>query len=137
MAESMKITGIRADRKYDETDYKLIDLDDIFYIGFIHQGKIKILTFHTIYGKYHPIATLEGFRVVLKDYGFCSLDTVNVVNMSKIKSEVESNVDIRVYFEDGTYTTVSRKKSALLKNYPKKTIDWDSLLFFVFKNKLL
>ncbi|TPG68668.1 hypothetical protein EEL31_09115 [Brevibacillus laterosporus] len=123
MAESMKITGIRADRKYDETDYRLLDLDDILYIGFIYQGRIKILTFHTIYGKYHPIASLEGFRVLLKDHGFRSLDCVNVVNMSKIKSVVESDADIRVYFEDGTYTTVSRAKSALLKNYPRKTID--------------
>ncbi|WP_176452496.1 LytTR family transcriptional regulator DNA-binding domain-containing protein [Brevibacillus laterosporus] len=119
----MKIMAICAERNYDKTDYKLLDLDDIFFIGFIHQGKIKILTFHTKYEKYHPIATLEGYRVLLEDHRFRSRDTVNVVNMSKIKSVVESEADIRVYFEDGSYTTVSRAKSALVQNYPKKTID--------------
>ncbi|MGG1444975.1 LytTR family transcriptional regulator DNA-binding domain-containing protein [Brevibacillus laterosporus] len=123
MADFMKITAICADRKYDETDYRLLDLDEILFIGFIYLGKIKILTFHTIHGKYHPIATLEGFRVLLKDHGFCSLDSVNVVNMSKIKSVVESEADIRVYFEDGSYTTVSRAKSVLVQKFPKKTID--------------
>ncbi|MGG0793805.1 LytTR family transcriptional regulator DNA-binding domain-containing protein [Brevibacillus laterosporus] len=123
MADSMKIMAICAERNYDNTDYKLLDSDDIFFIGFIHQGKIKILTYHTIYGKYHPIGTLEGYRVLLEDHGFCSLDTVNVVNMNKIQSVVESEAGMRVYFEDGSSTTVSRAKSVLVKNYPRKTIE--------------
>jgi len=109
-------------------------LDDIFFIGFIHQGKIKILTFHTKYEKYHPIATLEGYRVLLEDHRFRSLDTVNVVNMSKIKSVVESEADIRVYFEDGSYTTVSRAKSALVQITQKRLSTYDSL--FLFKLRL-
>ncbi|WP_338148736.1 LytTR family transcriptional regulator DNA-binding domain-containing protein [Brevibacillus laterosporus] len=103
-------------------------------MGFIHQGKIKILTFHTKYEKYHPIATLEGYRVLLEDHRFRSLDTVNVVNMSKIKSVVESEADIRVYFEDGSYTTVSRAKSALVQITQKRLSTYDSL--FLFKLRL-
>ncbi|MGC5326959.1 LytTR family transcriptional regulator DNA-binding domain-containing protein [Brevibacillus sp. SYSU BS000544] len=121
---SIKITGIRFDRQEGLSDYHEFDLDDIFFVTSFKAPNTsnRSLVFHTRFGKFHPISTLEQIREEWGIYGFIALDTVNVVNVKHIKYIEKSIFWIRAYFEDGSFTTVSRPRYHLVKDLPGKTI---------------
>ncbi|MCC8435508.1 LytTR family transcriptional regulator DNA-binding domain-containing protein [Brevibacillus sp. M2.1A] len=119
---SPRIFCVRVDKKGDEFDYMEFDLtEDIFYVSIYRPKKNKdgIFVLHTRYGMYHWVNTLEGAKRQWRNYGFVALDSVNVVNVNKI-SFVDP-VAYKVYFEDGSSTTVSSNRMELIEHLPQKT----------------
>jgi len=118
----VKISCVRVNKTGDENDYMELDLDDVYFASIFRPKKNSdgILVFHTRYGMYHWVNTLEGIKKMWRKYGFVPLDSVNVVNMKNI--EFVDPVDLKVYFEDGSSTTVAKHKMNLLAHIPKKTI---------------
>ncbi|MFC8686286.1 LytTR family transcriptional regulator DNA-binding domain-containing protein [Brevibacillus porteri] len=118
-----RIFCVRVDKKGDEFDYMEFDLTvDIFYVSIYRPKKNSdgIFVLHTEYGMYHWVNTLEGAKKLWRKYGFAALDSVNVVNLNKI-SFVDP-VTYKVYFGDGSSTTVSSKRMHLIEHLPKRTV---------------
>ncbi|KKX54192.1 hypothetical protein [Brevibacillus borstelensis] len=115
-----RIFGVRMNKQGDDHDYMEFDLvEDVYYVSIYRPKRIGdgIFVFHTKYGAYHWINTLAGARKLWAKYGFAALDSVNVVNLNKI---VGVNLEkMRVYFEDGSFTTVSYKKLGLVEHLLK------------------
>ncbi|NRS20563.1 hypothetical protein HP398_29530 [Brevibacillus sp. HB1.4B] len=96
--------------------------EDIFYVSIYRPNKNKdgIFVLHTRFGMYHWVNTLEGAKRLWRDYGFVALDSVNVVNLNKII--FVDPVTCKVYFEDGSATTVSNNRTHFVDHLPKKTV---------------
>ncbi|GIO09699.1 hypothetical protein J31TS6_57270 [Brevibacillus reuszeri] len=110
-----RIFCVRVKKQDDEHDYMEFDLvNDVFFVSIYRPKKTGdgIFVLHTKYGEYHWVNTLEGAKKLWKDYGFAALDSVNVVNLSKI-CRVDSD-KMKVFFEDGSSTTVSQKRMGLI-----------------------
>ncbi|UED70724.1 hypothetical protein [Brevibacillus sp. HD3.3A] len=97
-------------------------IEDVFYVSIFRPKGTGdgIFVLHTKHGMYHWVNTLEGVRRLWKDYGFEALDSVNVVNLRKVC--FVDPVMYKVYFEDGSSTTVSRGRMELVDHLPKKTV---------------
>ncbi|ARF67002.1 hypothetical protein B7C51_03065 [Paenibacillus larvae subsp. pulvifaciens] len=98
----MKITCIKAKTKKEV--FTELDIQKDVY--FIDKTK-KVLTFHSRQGVFYQIVTLSMLEKLLEGFGFEKFDVGNLVNVNLIK-----NVDInnrRVYFDDGSYTTISKR----------------------------
>lgn len=116
MSETIKITGIRVENG-KVIEYRDFLFDDIYFVTSFRppNSSTRILIFHTRYGEFQQVNTLDGIKNAWRDYGFLSLDTVNVVNVQAIV-RIEENMDqILAFFPDGTSTTISRKKYRKLK----------------------
>lgn len=119
---SARIFCVRVKKQDDDHDYMEFDLvEDVFYVSIYRPKRTSdgIFVLHTRYGEYHWVNTLEGAKKLWRDYGFVALDSVNVVNMNKIQSV--DIVNTNVYFEDGSFTSVSRNKMKLVEHLPKRT----------------
>ncbi|PPA87065.1 hypothetical protein C4A75_03555 [Brevibacillus laterosporus] len=118
-----RLTGIRVERKYDESDFIEFGVEEVNYVDLFRPKKNSdsILRFHTNKGVFLAVTTLEGIRASWGKYGFVSLDAVNVVNLENITYVVENALFIRAYFGDGSYTTVSRSKYELVKHLKRKS----------------
>lgn len=118
MAEIYKITGIRVE-KGRVIEYRDLLFDDIFFVTSFRPTNTsnRILIFHTRYGEFQQVNTLDGIKKAWRSHGFLALDSVNVVNIRSIV-RVEDNMDqILAFFPDGTSTTISRQKYRKLKKY--------------------
>lgn len=117
METAPRIFCVRVNKRGNEFDYMEFDLvEDIFYVSIYRPKKTSdgIFVLHTQYGMYHWVNTLEGAKKLWKDYGFAALDSVNVVNLNKI-----CRVDLdtmKVFFEDGSSTTVAQKRMSLIEH---------------------
>lgn len=121
----MKILGVKAEnRTGEDSDFITFDIADVNFIELWRPTKNadKIPMFHTKLGKFFQVGSLEGFSITLRKFGFTQLDTVNVVNLSNVEYVCESNFYTRAYFEDGTYTTISKSNLNKVNNIPKKAI---------------
>lgn len=115
-----RIFCVRVNKQGDEYDYMEFDLvDDIFYVSIFRPKKKGdgIFVLHTKYGKYHWVNTLAGAKKMWTNYGYAALDKVNVVNINKVVGV--DPVEMRVYFEDGTFTSVSHRRIGLVEHLPK------------------
>ncbi|MGE5703196.1 MAG: LytTR family transcriptional regulator DNA-binding domain-containing protein [Clostridia bacterium] len=118
----IKISGIRLQRRNDETDFAIFDMNDVNFVTSFKPTKNseRILLYHTDHGEYMGVNTLEGVKRLWERYGFVTLDSVNVVNLNNIAYVDE--VNFRAYFHDGSFTTISRSKMELVKDLPRKTV---------------
>lgn len=104
----MEIYGVGA--RADGKDIHKFDLiEDVEYI----KVRNKIPVFHTTKGVFYQVVTLKQLEAWLYPHGFRKLDKTNLVNIAKItKVDYENRM---VYFENGSYTTVSIYKLPELK----------------------
>lgn len=108
------ITGVRVKRTDTDSDYLTFSLSDVNYVT----NEEEILIFHTVYGDFHGLLTLEDVMLGWKEHGFLALDSVNVVNMDNIVHYDEENR--YVYFKNGDRASVSvRKGKKYLKGLGK------------------
>jgi hypothetical protein len=97
---NLKITCIA---KIDNLN-ELRELDLLNDVYFIEINK-RVPLFHTRYGPFYQLVTLDALSAWLKPYGFKSLDTVNLVKLDKI---LWIDTLLRsVHFENGMETTIS------------------------------
>lgn len=110
----MYITGIKYEnRTGDDTDFFTFSLrDDVFFIELSkkYHKNIPLRTpmFHTRYGVYVQIMTLDHFRKLLRDNGFDLLDPSCLVNVNAVTKIVEHEYGNTAYFENGESIPVSR-----------------------------
>ncbi|MBG9786588.1 hypothetical protein ABD74_02650 [Brevibacillus laterosporus] len=107
------------------TEVEEFSLEEVNYVDLYNKTKNSkngILRYHTNKGTFLALTKLEDARQFLEKYGFQSLDSVNVVNLNAIKYIVEDPFSIKAYFQNGTYTSISKFKYKLLShlNIPKK-----------------
>ena len=115
--KTIKITGIRVNRTQNESDFLVFDSDDVFFVSV----KNDLLVFHTCHGDFYWVQTLEAIKLLWRDYGFLSLDAVNVVNIRNIKY-IDDEKRL-VFFADGSSTSVAARKMKLIKQHMKKTTE--------------
>lgn len=119
----MKIIGVRATgRTNDESDFQVFDVSDIYYVEMSKPSRNsdKQPLFHTSLGSFYQIGSLDGLRVVLADYNVTPLDIVNLVNIKSIRYIEETKYYIRAYFENGTYTSISKSNLYKVDDIPRK-----------------
>lgn len=90
-------------------EQEIVELDVREDVVFIDMLK-KIPVFHTEDGEYFPLVTLETLGLWLKPHGFDAMDTVNLVNVSRI-DHIDRDAQ-RVRFAGGKWTTISRPNIA-------------------------
>jgi hypothetical protein len=121
----MKFTGVKAEgRTGEESDFCTFDSGDINFIVMANPTKHsdKQPLFITNSGRYYQIGTLDGLAIILEKLGFTKLDSINVVNLSNIVSIHEDLSFVHAYFENGSYTSISRKNLHKVSHIPRKTI---------------
>jgi hypothetical protein len=112
---NMKITCIAKLDNHNELR-ELDLLNDVYYI----EISKRVPLFHTRYGAYYQLVTLDALRVWLKPYGFKSLDTVNLVKLDKIVWI--DPFQRSVHFGNGIETSISEMNLiSMKKNLEIKT----------------
>lgn len=121
----MKLPCIKADnRAGDDSDYVMIDIEDIYYIDLRRQKSDTKIMFHTKKGGYifRFTGSLEACESLFEPYGFMRLDAVNVVNTNKIKFIGKNSYSFVAYFDDDIFTSIARSALSKVKHIPKKSI---------------
>lgn len=102
----MNFVGIEKHKNFIQT----FKPEDIYFV----EIEKKVPLFHTRYGTFYQIVTLDGIYQCLNAYGFEYLDTVNLVNLNQIQSVDKER--FRVLFENGEHATLSRKNLKKIEN---------------------
>lgn len=102
--------------------YDFIDIqDDLIYTELIKKKgtlKQKIICYHTAENEFTPVTTLEGHLAALEQFGHAKLDTVNIVNLSKIDDiDVFAN---QVLFKGGKKASVTPSNQDAVRALLKK-----------------
>lgn len=117
----MRFAGISMQTKEVEE----FDVDEVYYVDLFKPrttARNGILQFHTRRGAFLGLVTLEDIAWYWRNLGFYALDSVNVINANNIVCIEESAFAAVAIFDDGSTTSVSKKRLHLIEhlNIPRK-----------------
>lgn len=97
----MKIHGVDKTKELEVVELDIIT--DVYYITMSD----KLPVFHTSFGSFYQLVTLDALEIAYYPYGFRRLDYTNLVNTNLIVA-ISSKLH-RVFFPDGSYAYYSTK----------------------------
>jgi DNA-binding LytR/AlgR family response regulator len=108
----MKILAVKLlNRVGDNSDFVEIRLSDINYIELLKptENSAKVPSYHTSYGSFLAIHTMNDISQAYSQYGFESFDRSTVINKKRIKKMVPIPKGTKIIFHDGSYVKVRKK----------------------------